>query len=196
MHGIHISEQCISKWSKFCPTGSQMQMQSSCLMWSLYKTDEKLTGRNYWFPQGMLDVAILAANTSQLKITLEVTCFPLHTKSNILRKRFLNKKKQKRDPGPWGAQLTSCTGTSSSILEEFSWGELPLLEQPHRPHQPFHHSAGFFIWTYCLLPFVNAALLHKLLLSIIGTEGALRLPMTYDNQLHPTQPNPTHPIHV
>ena len=45
-------------------------MQSSCLMWTLYKTDE--TGRNNWFPQGMLDVAILAANTSQLKITLEV----------------------------------------------------------------------------------------------------------------------------
>ena len=57
-------------------------MQSSCLMWTLYKTDE--TGRNNWFPQGMLDVAILAANTSQLKITLEVTCFPLHIKSNIV----------------------------------------------------------------------------------------------------------------
>ena len=74
-------------------------MQSSCLMWSLYKKDEKLTGRNYWFPQGMLDVAILAANTSQLKITLEVTCFPLHTKSNILRKRFLNKKSKKETLG-------------------------------------------------------------------------------------------------
>ena len=47
-------------------------MQSSCLMWTLYKTDEKLTDRDNWFPQGMLDVAILAANTSQLKITLEV----------------------------------------------------------------------------------------------------------------------------
>ena len=34
----------------------------------------------------MLDVAILAANTSQLKITLEVTCFPLHIKSNIVPK--------------------------------------------------------------------------------------------------------------
>ena len=63
-------------------------MQSSCLMWTLYKTDEKLTGRNYWFPQGMLDVAILAANTSQLKITLEVTCFPLHIKSNIVPKDY------------------------------------------------------------------------------------------------------------
>ena len=32
--------------------------------------------------------------------------------------------------------------------------------------------------------------------SFIGTEGALRLPRTYDN--HPTQPNPTrfHPIHI
>ena len=61
-------------------------MQSSCLIWTLYKTDEKLTGRNNWFPQGMLDVAILAANTSQLKITLEVTFFPLHIKSNIVPK--------------------------------------------------------------------------------------------------------------
>ena len=71
-------------------------MQSSCLMWTLYKTDE--TGRNTWFPQGMLDVAILAANTSQLKITLEVTCFPLHIKSNIVPKIPQQIKAKKR---PW-----------------------------------------------------------------------------------------------
>ena len=104
MHGIHISEQCISKWSKFCPTGSQMQMQSSCLMWTLYKTDEKLTGRNNWFPQGMLDVAILAANTSQLKITLEVTCFPLHIKSNIVPKIPQQIKARKR---PWAMRSSA-----------------------------------------------------------------------------------------
>ena len=71
-------------------------MQSSCLMWTLYKTDE--TGRNTWFPQGMLDVAILAANTSQLKITLEVTCFPFAHQIKHSVKRFLNTLKQKRDP--------------------------------------------------------------------------------------------------
>ena len=70
-------------------------MQSSCLMWTLYKTDEKLTDRDNWFPQGMLDVAILAANTSQLKITLEVTCFPFLHQIKHSTKRFLNKSKQK-----------------------------------------------------------------------------------------------------
>ena len=52
-----------------------------------------------------------------------------------------------------------------------------------RPYFPFFSRPAFYVCNQYISPFS---------LSVISTEGALRLPMTYDN--HPPRSHPTHPI--